>query len=61
MHLIVTDLSGNKPTFARTTLRFFGKYISALIIFIGFLMIGLTKKRQGLHDKIAGSLVLLQD
>jgi uncharacterized RDD family membrane protein YckC len=61
MHLIVTDLSGNKPTFARTTLRLFGKYISALIIFIGFLMIGITKKRQGLHDKIAGSLVLLQD
>jgi hypothetical protein len=24
-------------------------------------MIGLTKKRQGLHDKIAGCLVLLQD
>nr|WP_320162056.1 RDD family protein [uncultured Methanoregula sp.] len=61
MHLIVTDLAGSKPTFARTTLRFFGKYISALIIFIGFLMIAFTKKRQGLHDKIAGSLVLLQD
>jgi len=61
LHLIVTDLAGNKPTFARTTLRFFGKYISTLIIFIGFLMIGFTKKRQGLHDKIAGSLVLLQE
>ena len=61
MHLIVTDLAGTKPTFARTTLRFFGKYISALIIFIGFLMIAFTKKRQGLHDKIAGSLVLLQN
>jgi len=61
MHLIVTDLAGNKPTFARTTLRFFGKFISTLIIFIGFLMIAFTKKRQGLHDKIAGCLVLLQD
>jgi len=61
MHLIVTDLAGNKPTFARTTLRFFGKFISTLIIFIGFVMIGFTKKRQGLHDKIAGCLVLLQD
>ena len=61
MHLIVTDLEGGKPSFARTTLRFFGKYISALIIFIGFIMIGFTKKRQGLHDKIAGTLVLLQD
>jgi len=61
MNLVVTDLEGNKPTFARTTLRFFGKFISALIIFIGFIMIGFTKKHQGLHDKIAGCLVLLQD
>jgi uncharacterized RDD family membrane protein YckC len=61
MHLVVTDLEGNKASFARTTLRFFGKYISTLIIFIGFIMIGFTKKHQGLHDKIAGCLVLLQD
>ncbi|MFZ0005151.1 MAG: RDD family protein [Methanoregula sp.] len=61
MSLQVTDVEGNRITFARATLRFFGKFISTLIIFIGFLMIGLTKKRQGLHDKIAGCLVLLQD
>lgn len=61
MRVVVTDPVGNKPTFARVTLRHFAKFISALIIFIGFLMIGLTKKRQGLHDKIAGCLVLLQE
>ena len=61
MRIIVTDLEGNKPTFARVTLRHFAKFISTLIILLGFLMIGLTKKRQGLHDKIAGCLVLLQD
>jgi len=61
MRLEVTDLEGNRISFGRATLRFFGKYISTLIIFIGFIMIGLTKKRQGLHDKIAGCLVLLQD
>jgi len=61
MRIVVTDLEGNKPTFARVTLRHFAKFISTLIIFIGFLMIGLTKKRQGLHDRIAGCLVLLQD
>jgi len=57
---VVTDLDGNKPTFARVTLRHFAKFISTLVIFIGFLMIGFTKKKQGLHDKIAGTLVLLQ-
>jgi uncharacterized RDD family membrane protein YckC len=61
VHIVVTDLDGNKPTYARATLRFFAKFLSAIIIFIGFLMIGLTRKRQGLHDKIAGTLVLLQD
>ena len=61
MHLEVTDLEGNRITFARATLRFFGKFLSTVIIFIGFLMIGFTKKRQGLHDTIAGCLVLLQD
>jgi uncharacterized RDD family membrane protein YckC len=61
MHLVVTDMEGTKPTFARTTLRFFGKFLSAIIIFIGFLMIGFTKKHQGLHDKIASCLVLLLD
>ncbi|ABS56803.1 RDD domain containing protein [Methanoregula boonei 6A8] len=61
MSLQVTDLEGNRISFGRATLRFFAKFISILIIFIGFIMIGLTKKRQGLHDKIAGTLVLLQD
>lgn len=61
MRIVVTDLEGNKPTFARATLRQFAKIISTLIFFLGFLMIGLTKKRQGLHDKIAGCLVLLQE
>jgi uncharacterized RDD family membrane protein YckC len=61
MRLVVTDMDGQKPTFARTTLRFFSKFISILIIFIGFIMIGFTQKHQGLHDKIAGCLVLLQD
>jgi len=61
MRIVVTDLEGNKPTFARVTLRHFAKIISTLVIFLGFLMIGLTRKRQGLHDKIAGCLVLLQE
>jgi uncharacterized RDD family membrane protein YckC len=61
MRIVVTDLEGNKPSFARVTLRHFAKIISALVIFLGFLMIGLTRNRQGLHDRIAGCLVLLQE
>jgi len=61
MKIVVTDLEGNKPTFARVTLRHFAKIISTLLIFTGFLAIGFTQKKQGFHDKIAGCLVLLQD
>ncbi len=58
MHIVVTDRDGNRVTFSRATIRHFVKYISAAIIFIGFIMIGLTKKRQGLHDRAADCLVL---
>jgi uncharacterized RDD family membrane protein YckC len=61
LRIMVTDKDGNRISFARATLRHFFKFISALIIFIGFIMIGLTRKRQGLHDKIAGCLVLLPE
>lgn len=61
MRIVVTDMTGNKPTFARVTLRHFAKFVSAIPIFLGFLAIGFTQRRQGLHDLIAGCLVLLQD
>lgn len=61
MHIVVADKDGNRISFARATIRHFVKYISAAIILIGFIMIGLTKKRQGLHDKVAGCLVLLPE
>jgi len=61
MGIVVTDADGSRISFSRATLRHFAKFISAVIILIGFIMIGLTKKRQGLHDKIAGCLVLLPE
>ncbi|MDD1704683.1 MAG: RDD family protein [Methanoregula sp.] len=59
MRIVVTDLEGNKPTFARVTLRHFAKFIS-LIFCLGFIAIRFSKKKQGFHDMIAGCLVLLQ-
>lgn len=54
----VTDMDGNKISFGKASGRFFGKILSALILFIGFLMVGFTKKKQGLHDIMADTLVL---
>jgi len=56
--LIVTDLKGEPITFGRATGRYFGKFISALLLFIGFLMAGWTEKKQALHDIMAGTLVV---
>lgn len=56
----VTDMQGNRITFARASLRFFGKVLCILTLFIGFLIIAFTAYKQGLHDKIAGTLVFRQ-
>lgn len=53
----VTDLYGNRISFGRATGRHFGKWISAMILCIGFIMVGLTERKQGLHDMLAGTLV----
>lgn len=56
--LRVTDLDGGRISFARATGRFFGKYLSSLILCIGYLMVAFTEKKQALHDMLAGTLVI---
>jgi uncharacterized RDD family membrane protein YckC len=53
----VTDLYGNRISFARATGRHFAKILSGLILCIGFIMVGFTERKQGLHDVVAGTLV----
>jgi uncharacterized RDD family membrane protein YckC len=54
----VTDLNGNRIGFGRATGRHFGKIISGLILCVGYIMVAFTQKRQGLHDIMAGCLVV---
>ena len=56
--LRVTDLNGNQITFGKATGRYFAKIISAIILLIGFIMIAFSDTKQGLHDQLAGTLVL---
>ena len=56
--LYVTDMDGRRIGFGRATGRFFGKIISGLILWIGFIMAGFTEKKQALHDMMAGCLVM---
>lgn len=54
----VTDLQGNRISVARALGRYPAKLLSYLILCIGFLMVAWTRRKQGLHDMIAGTLVL---
>ena len=56
--IIVTDLDGGRISFGRANGRYLGKMVSAFILMIGFIMAGFTERKQGLHDIMAGCLVL---
>ena len=56
--IVVTDLDGNRIGFLRATGRYFAKILSVLTFMIGYIMAGLTARKQALHDMIAGCLVI---
>ena len=56
--LKVTDTNGGKLDFVKALLRQIGKIISGMILMIGYIMAGVTEKKQALHDIIAGALVV---
>jgi uncharacterized RDD family membrane protein YckC len=59
MNLYVTDLNTNPVSFGRASGRFFAKIITGLIpLGIGYILAGVTEKKQALHDMIASCLVL---
>lgn len=56
--LKVTDLQGRRVTFARASGRFWGKLLSQFTLFFGFIMAGITPRKQALHDLLASCLVV---
>lgn len=38
--------------------RYFAYYVSALPLLLGFIWVGIDKKKQGFHDKLAGTVVV---
>lgn len=57
--LAVTDLAGHRISFARASGRHFAKIISGLIpLGIGYILAGITEKKQAIHDMLASCLVL---
>lgn len=60
LNIVVTDMSGNPISLVRATGRYFALYLSAIILLVGFIMIATTPKKQGLHDKVTETLVVVR-
>lgn len=59
MRLEIVDASTfGKPTLSQWLLRYLGYVLSAIVVFIGFIWIGIDDRKQGWHDKIATTLVV---
>lgn len=58
--LKVVNVKGEKITYPQATARYFSKILSG-ILYIGYIMIALTDKKQGLHDLIASTYVVNVD
>jgi uncharacterized RDD family membrane protein YckC len=58
MHIKVARFDGSRIGWGSALLRYCGYIISAVILFIGFLWVGVDSRRQGLHDKIAETFVI---
>ncbi len=56
--LRVTNLEGQRISFPRALGRTLAKIISGLILLIGYIMVAFTERKQGLHDMLAGTLVV---
>ena len=54
----VTDANGQRLGVGRALGRELGKIISAIIFYIGFIMAAFTDRKRGLHDMMAGTVVV---
>jgi uncharacterized RDD family membrane protein YckC len=58
---IVDARSGGAPSTARLVVRYFAYIVSSLPLFLGFVWIAIDRRKQGWHDKIAGTVVVTDD
>jgi len=56
--LAVEQAYGGRISFARASGRYFAKILSAIPLGLGCLMVGWTSRKRGLHDLVAGTVVI---
>lgn len=55
---IVDANSGLAPTFSKLCIRYIGYLVSLIPLGLGYLWIAFDPKKQGWHDKLAGTVVV---
>ena len=59
IHCIIVDATnGEKPTTRQWIIRYIGYFVSTIPFFLGFLWVAFDKRKQGWHDKMAGTVVV---
>ncbi len=58
MGIQITKHDGEEIGFGTALLRYVGYYVSWITLGIGFLMIAFSREKRGLHDHIAGTVVV---
>jgi uncharacterized RDD family membrane protein YckC len=59
MEIRVQDAADGRPLhFVRAVLRLLGALLSALLLFLGYLLILVDSRRRALHDRLVGSVVV---
>ena len=55
---IVDATTLGKPTTGQLVIRYLGYYVSFFAFCLGFVWVGIDARKQGWHDKMAGTLVV---
>jgi uncharacterized RDD family membrane protein YckC len=56
--LKVIRITGENLGFGRALLRWYGQVLSFLLLGLGFLLAAISRRKQALHDKLAGTIVV---
>jgi uncharacterized RDD family membrane protein YckC len=55
---VVDARTGNKPSTGQSIGRYLAYYVSTIPLGLGLLWVGIDSKKQGWHDKLAGTVVI---
>lgn len=58
---IVDANTGGKPSTAQFIGRYLAYYVSTIPLLLGLIWVGFDKRKQGWHDKLAGTVVVKED